>query len=512
MALIDEIPKIIKFIDSEAARVREAKDKLNIYEGELLPYVERALRDELNPQAYERAKKRIAPINFLPKVVNKLSTLYSGTVTRELSNENEVDREIMDYYVNQLKLDESGLSSNQQLNLNKYTAWEIYINRNNEPKLRILPAHQFLVYSNDMEDPTTPTVFIKILGSYNKHTGEFDESTGIEITRQVVVYKLYTDDEIIVVDSEMELRPEFMVENPEAINPYGVIPFIYIRKAKYNLLPLEDTSDIPMITLIPLLLTDLNYATQFMSHSIIYSIDAEIQNLSGNPDSIWMIKSDTQADGETNAKAELGTIKPEVDIDKVITLIQTQLALWLDSKDIKAQAVGNLEASNLASGISKMIDEGDTTQAVKLQIPIFKHAESELFRKLSYIHNVWVDQGLLVDTQVNRRLIEELDVTTSFEEPQVVTNEKDRIETIKTKEDAGYTSYKRAVQEANPDLDDEQIEELIEEIQEENKDKRTFTLIQENEEVTNGRNQEDEENSIQEEQIDTEENGGEQAE
>lgn len=478
MALIDQVPKILEFIDNNKDRVTRAKDKLNILEGELLPYVEEAMLMELSPEAFQRSKNRIAPINFMPKVINKLSPLYDNTVIRNLSEEDDSNQSILDYYVDKFNLNNSGKSSNKQLNLNKYTAWEIYLSEDDQPKLRTLPAHQFLVYSDDIEDPTNPTVFIKILGKFSKDTGMIDETSKDPIYTEVIIYKLYSDEEIIVVDSEGEQRNEFMIQNPEGINPFGTIPFVYINDAEYTLLPLEDTSDIPMIVLIPLLFTDLNYATQFMSHSIIYAVDAELGNISGNPDSIWIVKSDPAGDDEKTNKAEIGTIKPEVDIEQVINLIQTQLALWLDSKGIKAQGVGKLEVANLASGISKMIDEGDTTKAVKAQSEIYKKAEKKLFKKIIDIHNTWVDQGIFVGEDVNTKLPEDFKVITEFEEPQVVVNEKERIETIKIKQENRYTSYKRALQEANPELDSEQLEELMAEIDQDIEENRTITVLE----------------------------------
>lgn len=491
---IEKIQDILKFIDSNKQIINNSKDKLTIYEGELLPYVERAMMMELSPSAFERARKRIAPINMLPKIVNKLSTLYNNTVIRVLKEESTINQDIVDYYKDELRIDDRGQDSNKQLNLNKYTAWEIYISEEGEPtpKLRVLPANQFLVYSDNMEDPTKETVFIKILGQYNKNTGLINEADGSTIFKDVIIYKLYDKDQIIVIDSDGEVRPEFMVGNEQGINPYGTIPFVYIRKAKYSLIPREDTSDIPMTILIPILLTDLNYATQFMSHSIIYAIDADITNLSGNPDSIWHIKSDDSEIEDGTKKASIGTIKPEVDIDKVLQLIQTELALWLDSKDLKAQGIGSLEASNLASGISKMIDEADTTQAIRSQIEIYREAEAQLWKKLGKMHNIWVQQGFMVNTEINKTTDGELLVNTIFEEPQVVVNEKERIETIKLKEDSGYTSYSAAVAEANPELSKYEVELLIAEIEEDKARKNTIILQENNNDGSGNQNDEEE--------------------
>lgn len=492
----EKIERILKFIEHNQERVNNAKDKLSIYEGDLLPYVKDALKRELSAPAYERAIKRIAPINMLPKIVNKLSTLYNNTVIRELKKESDQNETILDFYESELKVDDKGKDSNKQLNLNKYTAWEIYISENEEPtpRLRVLPANQFLVYSDDIEDPTNETVFIKILGQWNKETEQFDEITQQFIRREVTVYKLYDNDMIIVIDSDGELRPEFMDGNPEGINPYGIIPFVYVRDSKYTLLPTEDTSDIPMTVLIPILLTDLNYATQFMSHSIIYAIDADIQGLSGNPDSIWHVKTDANDIEDTQKKATIGTIKPEVDIDKVLKLIQTELALWLDSKELKAQGIGSVEATNLASGISKMIDEADTTNAIKSQIEIYREAEADLWYKLGIMHNIWVDQGFMVGTDANKKTDGFLEVNTTFEEPQVIVNEMERIETIKLKEESKYTSYRSAVAEANPEMSMEEIDSLIEEIKQEQIERNTITLVEEE----NGINEENSEENSEE--------------
>ncbi len=474
----DKILKIVNFIDNNKYRIDRAKQKLNIYEGSLLPYVEHALKMELSDSAFERARRRIPPINMLTKTVNKLSSLYTNTVIREIRSQSKNNIDILNLYSELLNIDNEGRDSNIQLNLNKYTAFEIYISEDNVPeaRLRVLPANQFLVYSDNREDLTQETVFIKMMGTYNKSTGEIDEVTKQHIIKSVNLYKLFDKDQIIVIDSDGEVRTEFMQGNPEGINPYGIIPFVYVRNSKYNLLPIEDTSDIPLTTLIPVLLTDLNYATQFMSHSIIYAIDADISNLDGNPDSVWMIKSDTTDIEEENKKASIGTIKPEVDIDKVLKLIETQLALWLDSKDIKANGMGNAGTNSLASGISKLIDEADTTKAIKSQIEIYRKAERELWYKLGIMHNLWVEQGFMVGTEVNKKTDGPLIVNTQFEEPKVIVDEEKQIKTISDKEDRGYITHKMAVQEANPKKTEEEVNLIIEIVKQESEEKRTMFM------------------------------------
>ncbi len=476
----DTVDKVIDFIELNTRRVQEAKNLFTINEGELAPFVLAALQNELDPAAFERAAKRIAPINVLPKIVDKLSTLYSKEVTREVEDDQpESNQEIVDWYVKVMHMDPKMVCSQKQFNVNKYTALEPYIDQSPDndglmvPRLRILPAHTFLVFSDDKVDPTRPTIFIKILGSFDKATGEVT-TEGVALSKQVTVYMLYDKDNIIAVDSDREIRQEFMEGNEEGVNPFGVIPFIYINQSEFSLLPNPDTDTMPLSVLIPLLLTDLNYATQFMSHSIIYAIDADINDVSGNPDAIWHVKSDLQENGEGQAKAQIGTIKPEVDIDKVLKLVETELRMWLDTKNIKANSIGNLNTDNASSGIAKMIDESDTTEAREEQETLYESVERRFWRLIGIMHNIWLESG--VRFEENRRVLDNLKVNTKFEEQLIIQDEEKKIREIVLKLDNGLTSKRRAVQEANPDMDESEIDTLMEEIDAEKEEQATFNM------------------------------------
>lgn len=468
MALTPQrVNKVMDFIETQIDRVNNSKALFTINEGELLPFVLEALEAELDAEAFKRAAKRASPINILPKIIDKLSTLYAKEVTREEETESESNQDIVDWYVKTLGMDPKMICSQKQFNVSKYTALEPYIDRDSEtdfdvPKLRVLPAHQFLVYSDDKVDPTRTTVFIKILGQFIKETG-VEDSKGIRIQKTVTVYMLYDKDNVVAIDSDREVRTDFMVGNEEGENPFGVIPFIYINASEFSLIPNPDTDTLPMSVLIPLLLTDLNYATQFMSHSIVYAIDADINDLSGNPDAVWHIKSELREDG-SEAKATIGTIKPEVDIDKVLKLVETELRMWLDTKSIKAASIGNLEIENAASGIAKMIDESDTTEARQEQETLYQDVEKRLWKLIGIMHDVWLENG--DNLEEKRRVIDALKVNTTFEDQEVVVDTEKKIREVKMKLDTGLTSKRRAVREANPELDETELDELMAEIEE----------------------------------------------
>lgn len=471
------IDKILADMDANRHRFKNASDLFAINEGELLPFVEEALAAELSPTAFERARKRISPVNVLPKVVSKLSTLYNLGVSRTVEEDDEtgsqnveVNQEIVDYYVKEFGMDPRMDLSQEQFNLNKYTALEPYLDTTSEepvPKLRILPAHTFWVYSDNHMDPTEPTVFIKILGGFNKHTGEAAEDGTFE-TRTVTVFMGYTDTDIIAFDSDGEARPEFMESNPEGINPYGQIPFIYIANSEYSLIPNPNTDTKPLTILIPKLLTDLNYASQFMSHSIIYAIDANIEGLSGNPDAVWNVKSETTQDGADVNRAQIGTIKPEVDIAETLNLIKTQTQMWLDTMGLRASSVGDLTVENAASGISKLIDESDATAVREGQAVKYQDVEREFWELVGVMHNTWLEMG---ENLKERRVVTgDLKVRVEFPPQEPVKDEEKIIRTEAMKLKEGLTSKRRAIAAANPDLDETEVDELMEEIKKEKDD------------------------------------------
>jgi hypothetical protein len=471
------INKIMNFIDANTARVNNAKKLFTINEGELLPFVLTALRSELSEKAFMRASKRVAPINVLPKIVDKLSTLYSNEVSRRETSGISSNQELVEYYTNILNMDPKMLCSQQQFNVSKYAALEPYIDRDTDsefdmPKLRVLPAHTFLVYSDDLMDPTKVTAFIKILGQFLKETGELLPN-GMPEEKTVTVYMIYDKDNIIAIDSDREVRLDFMQGNEEGINPFGVIPFIYINKNEFNLLPNPDTDTLPMSILIPLLLTDLNYATQFMSHSIVYVIDADVDHLSGNPDAVWHIKSEMKEDG-SEAKADIGSIKPEVDIDKVLKLIETELRMWLDTRNIKASSIGNLEVSNAASGIAKMIDESDTSEARRSQEGLFKQVEKEFWKLIGIMHNTWLENGDNIEDK--RRVVDSLEVKVNFQDQEVVVDTEKKLREISMKLAEKLTSHRRAIADANPNLDETGVDELMAEIKAEQDEQFILTM------------------------------------
>lgn len=419
---------------------------LDIYEGNLLPYIEKDLSEQLNPQAFKQAMFRIAPVNVLPKIIDKLTNIYQTAVVREVEDGSESDKELLDWYAKSFDVNTQLNCSNELFNLTKASLIYPYVHKG-KPQLREILNDRFVVYSDDPFEPYKPTHVIEIWGIKD----------GLEI------YRVYSANEFYIVKSDETIDRQMMaaLNIGDGINPIGKLPFIYVNESKYNLCPTQDTDVLKLTKLIPLMLTDLNYAAMFQSFSIMYGIDVDDEGLIKDPSVFWRFKSDPSSD----KKPEVGMIKPEVDYDQVLKLIESELSLWLGTKGIRASTVGALTQDNFASGISKVIDEMDTFEARQKQVSTYVNVEAELWDLvLNYMHPYWASVGLIENKTLWSK---EAYVKTTFAVQLPQQSRGALVNDLKTEYQSGFISRKRAVAKLNPEMGEQEIEDLLQEIDEE---------------------------------------------
>lgn len=346
-------------------------------------------------------------------------------------------------------------SSNELYNLCK-TSLIYPVVREGSPHLLCIPNNHFVVFSDDPKNPTQPTDVV-ILG---EREGEKE------------IYWVWGKDYFYISDSDERLRRDLMAkyENPDGINPIGRLPFIYVNESKYKLCPTQDADMLRIIKLIPVMLTDLNLAAMFQSFSITYGIDVDDQNLAWSPNAFWRLKSDGTSDG----KPQIGMLKPEVDYDQVLKLIETELSMWLQSKGIRAASVGAASADNFSSGFSKIIDEMDTYEARQKQVTKYTCAEESFWDLIiTALHPYWVETKQIEDVY---KWSPNAKIKTTFTVQLPLQSRGQLVTAFKTEREAGFISRKRAIMKINPEMSEQQIEELIAEIDEE----RTVAMEEQN--------------------------------
>lgn len=446
MAFTALTPKQVVDLVKDSQRYLCHNDELiDIYEGNLMEHLDRDMKAQFSVQMYNQAVIRAVPINILPKVIDKLTNIYQTSVLRKVSDGSKSDENLLNWYEDKLSINDLLNQSNELFNLCKATLIQPYV-YNEIPSLRVILNDRFIVYSSDSVDPTNPTDIILLMGKGKNNTD---------------IYYHYTADVFEIIDSEAKIQRDLMLEmdNYDGINPVGKLPFVYVNESPYRIAPKPDSDILKLTKIIPLMLTDLNVAAMYQSFSILYGIDVDDENLKMGPSAFWRFKSDAT----TNKAPSIGMLKPEVDYDQVLNLIQAELSMWMGTKGISASSVGNIKnGKNLASGISKVIDEMDTYEARQKQVTVYTKAEKTLWDLILKTMNPYWVQNKLIPSQASFSPNAEVSVTFAAQLPmqsrgQVVSD-------LSAEYNAGFISRRRAMMKLNPELPEAEIDELILEI------------------------------------------------
>lgn len=431
---------ILEHIRNNNDFLKTNENLFDILEGDLLSKVDAVLRDQLlSDKAYAAARRRIPSINIIKKIIDKLSKIYATPISR--TAENPVDQEIMDFYVKEMQVDTYMGDSTRFFNSMRNSLLDPFLDEG-MPRLRVTPSHQFLPFSDDPINPQKMTHLVVFMGKLGNGKAFFF---------------VYSAEEFIAFDESGTTLPKFMVDNL-GVNPFGVIPHTYVNKSRHLLIPKADKDLLQMGILIPLILADLNFAVEYQSHSIMYGIDINADNLELNPNAFWNLKSDGEG------KPEIGQIKPEVDINNVIDLVNFLIDQWLESRNIRPKT-GRVSSDSAASGHALVIKEIDTTDDRKEQIRYYQEVEKIFWHKIKIIHNKWVDSAMVKGE--TRKFSETFDPLIVFPKPVVIETQGEVIKRHKELFDLDLTTKRLALREIYPDKSSEDIQIMLDDIDDE---------------------------------------------
>jgi hypothetical protein len=208
------------------------------------------------------------------------------------------------------------------------------------------------------------------------------------------------------------------------------------------------------------LLSDLNYSVKYSAFSILFGIDCDMENLHKSPEAFWHFKTDPGDD----KKPEIGQIKPQVDITETIQLIVTELSMWLNSRNIRPGSVSDVSAENMVSGISKLVDEMDTSDDRKKQAEEYSAAEEHWWNGIMHsVHPYWVSQRAIRET---RTFSTNARVEVSFPEQLPTMRRGQIVADLKTEVEAGFLSRESAMRKLNPEWTQKALDEEMARIEE----------------------------------------------
>lgn len=446
MALKDQRTVLLAHISQYREYLNHNANLFKIHEGALLPFVHADMKKSFTEDYFKTIESRILPINILRRYIDKVSKAYVTAPIRTPSKARF--KKTLKSYEDCFDINTNGSLADRWANLFKAFAWEIFVHEG-KPRLRTIPFDRFMVWSADKVDPMNETAFIKFMGkSQVMKSGKL---------KDVEVYYAYTASEIDAFDSDGEDFRDDQIDALGSLNPYGVIPFVYGNRSLSELIPTQDSDILPMTKAIPVLASDLSGAILYTTTSLMWGVDVNVENAKLSPNAFLSLKSDPTSDKTPS----IGVVKPQADIAEVINYIITMFALWLETKGVRAGSVGNVDAGNFASGISKMIDEMDTYEIRKENIAFFQKDEKELWEKVKVINNYWVQNDVL-DPRLDISLLgDDFDVTVEFDQPAPSQTRMEVIAEEKEELTLGTTTLKRSIKRLHPEWTEEEVDEVL---------------------------------------------------
>ena len=463
--LVEMIEPMLDHIKDNSDFTKRNEDALDIYEGDLMRHLVRDMSASLSENYFQQIKTRLVPINILPKVVDKLSRLYHNAPIR--TAELETDQELVDMYTDELSINSEFNVAEEYVNLHKGYSIEPFLSEiekpdgslSNKVKARVLPYDRFLPMNIDRTDKEKVDIFIKFMGDIIINVPDMRHASRTRSeTRQL--FFAYSNDEFLVFDSQGQIHDDML---PTAVdgtkstdNPFGTIPMTYGNRARLKVIPTVDSDLLAMTKVMPIIYSDLSGATMFLCFSIIWGLDVNLEKAKMSPNAFWELKSD----GNSDKQPQVGTLKPEVDSDKVLAMVKEIYLNWLDTKGLKAGAAGSLRVED-ASGIAKAIDEMDAAEAHKESAKHFEKDEKDFWRRLATMHNYWVDQGKLVNiNKFSEQFIED-SITIEYDPPKPKEDRSQVLENVLREFDRGIMSAEQVVKKLHPSWGETEIAEAI---------------------------------------------------
>lgn len=444
---------------AEIVNSPERKQRRSLYwqmyralNGGLYDLLKEAIRKEFkNPQAVSELEGRLVPINILKKVTKKLAAVYTEAPVRAPVDESTDDQELLEDYEDITKINIRQKQANRYLELFQKNLKELFASpKDGKVYIKNLPPYSYEVFNLEHPDKSQPDIICKIV------------SDGADKNEQVFYW--YSDESFWITDGAGIVKADSMaiMANPTGKNPAKTLPFIYKCKSTDGVDPIMDDSLFRVSIAIPIVLTDLFFACKYQCWSLIYTIGVKGE-INRNPSSIIALDfADSSVDGGRDPIID--SIQPTVDSDKVISMVEATLNLFLSSLGLSGGTLSlGTSAQDVVSGVSKILDNAEVIEGKKDQQDDMLDDENMTWEKITQLIPYWRRNQLLID-DLNREFSKTFRVSISFKEPKPMLSEKDALDIADKKIKMHVTTWTRVLKEQNPDYTDDQIENLKQDI------------------------------------------------
>lgn len=448
------ILKVLKSIGSDEENKRRASEIYNqeIFEGALCERVQEKLK-EMFPKTWQAYN--VADYNLEKKIVEKKSKSYVRPPVRKLNKADETDKyneilgkfsfndamKLMDRLKNQHLYCALGIIRNRVITeagepIDDFTFWA-------------LAPHEFCVYRDENDE----------IAAWAIPTGKDDKYSYWTLWSKESHLKLKTKDY-----KSFEIVP--IPGNDLMVNPYGVIPFIYV--------PMDMTGKYPRTSSLPRQTVEVNTNLSIYLSSgnmqigqlvLKYAEDKPISHIvSGLMTAIKL----PQPKSPTAPKTEASYISPTPNLEGHKDSILTFMQLILDEHGINSNSVIR-QGENFTSGFDRLLASADVQDIIEDNQDMYTRVENAAYKIIKAMHDR--DKSFIFTS-------DELKVT--FSRPKILISDSEKLENLRKKKDLGLWEEWELVVDADPNLTEQEAKDKVERLRKGRNDNQERSGLQGN--------------------------------
>lgn len=409
--MMDAEPAILKVALDSMPRKTAMAERLALYHDEQLDM----LLADLRRQFGRPEKLQLLCLNIVRKIVNTLAMVYARPATRTLADASESDTALWSAIAPSLALDVKLKTTNRLTKVLKTTAVRVAYRNGRLALDHVLPN---ILDVEESDDPARPTwVLVTNYGATSRP--------------EAVTYSFWSASEHFMLDYRG--RRHVDTENPDGVNPYGLIPFALFFDRDPDQTFLGGGDDlIGAQRAINLKLTDLLRTIQFQAFGIPYTKGMNTKTV---PEFGPGKAVDVPVGGD------FAFAHPEAPIAEVVTAIDWLVKMTALSHGLSADTFS--VAPRAESGVARFEANRGLMETRQDDVELYRQWESNLFDVIRAVWNTHTPA---------RRFSDQCRLTVDFADPERYATEQERMKASAGRIELGLWSPVDALMAENPDI------------------------------------------------------------
>lgn len=452
-----------------------------VLRGDLAHFVKGSLQATY-PKTFEAFT--VSDINLAKKVTHKRAQAYKRSPIRLLDDETQTNsyQELMSDINSQAVL----RTFDAYYNFFKYAAiwFNYYTDEEGKQKiiLRALRPNQFRRAVNERGETTLFLVFfgetessaVRIHGDGRKSTFQDEPEDNKSITVGIWTKDQHVLANVKRVGKSCQFDYVPIEENPNGVNPLGMIPAIFCQEGDEHDRPsLNNLANqtVAMNTMLSTIITGMN-AQAFGQLVIKYPESQKIPDVL-QQGMLTFLKLPQAGEGEAATEADY--ISPTPDLANALNVFYSYVSAVLDEHQITVTAIKG-DAQKFTSGLDRLLAQADTNEVVEGNQELYSLVEKSLYLLVKKFHELksqflFKSEGLMI----------------KYYKPNPMMSEKEILDNAKIKLEMGIVEPYEILQALDPNIEDNDAIERIEEIKAKSKNVieglKTLVMKDENEEM-----------------------------